>query len=172
MTGGTSGIGRAAAEAFAASGASVVIAARDAERGRAVVEDLDGEVTFFQTDVGDPDAVRHLVQEAVATYGRLDVAVKNAAGRTGTGKPTHAFEVDEFDATVDVALRGVWVGMKHQVQQMLTQDEAARQLRAHPRRSVAAVARAVGYTSRSHFSRQFKKHHGLAPSRWQREARR
>jgi NAD(P)-dependent dehydrogenase (short-subunit alcohol dehydrogenase family) len=58
MTGGTSGIGRAAAEAFAASGASVVIAARDAERGRAVVEDLDGEVTFFQTDVGDPDAVR------------------------------------------------------------------------------------------------------------------
>jgi AraC-like DNA-binding protein len=51
-------------------------------------------------------------------------------------------------------------------------DEAARQLRAHPRRSVAAVARTVGYTSRSHFSRQFKKHHGLAPSRWQREARR
>jgi len=123
VTGGTSGIGRATAAAFADHGASVVIAARDAERGRTVASGLGGEVTFVQTDVGDPDAVAHLVQETVATHGRLDVAVNNAAGRTGAGKPTHAFDVDEFDTTVDVALRGVWVGMKHQIQQMLAQDE-------------------------------------------------
>ena len=122
VTGGTSGIGRATAAAFADHGASVVIAARDAERGRDVADAMDGDVTFLQTDVGDPDAVAHLVQETVATHGRLDVAVNNAAGRTGAGKPTHAFDVDEFDATVDVALRGVWVGMKHQIQQMLAQE--------------------------------------------------
>ena len=51
-------------------------------------------------------------------------------------------------------------------------NEAGRQLRAHPHRSVAAVAQAVGYASRSHFSRQFKKHHGLAPSQWKKEAQR
>jgi NAD(P)-dependent dehydrogenase (short-subunit alcohol dehydrogenase family) len=123
ITGGTSGIGCATAAAFAAHGASVVIAARDAERGHDVANDLGGEVTFIQTDVGEPEAVAHLVQETVATHGRLDVAVNNAAGRTGAGKPTHAFDVAEFDATVDVALRGVWLGMKHQIQQMLTQDD-------------------------------------------------
>jgi NAD(P)-dependent dehydrogenase (short-subunit alcohol dehydrogenase family) len=122
VTGGTSGIGRATAAAFADHGASVVIAARDAERGRDVADAMDGDVTFLQTDVGDPDAVAHLVQETVATHGRLDVAANNAAGRTGAGKPTHAFDVAEFDATVDVALRGVWIGMKHQIQQMLAQE--------------------------------------------------
>ena len=122
ITGGTSGIGRATAAAFAQHGAAVVIAARDAERGRDVANALDGEVTFVQTDVGHPDAVAHLVERTVTTYGRLDVAVNNAAGRTGAGKPTHTFDVAAFDATVDVALRGVWVGMKHQIQQMLAQD--------------------------------------------------
>ena len=122
VTGGTSGLGRATAAAFADHGASVVIAARDAERGRDVAGAMNGDVTFLQTDVGDPDTVAHLVQETVVTHGRLDVAVNNAAGRTGAGKPTHAFDVDEFDATVDVALRGVWVGMKHQIQQMLAQE--------------------------------------------------
>jgi len=123
ITGGTSGIGRATAAAFAAHGASVVIAARDAERGHDVADALDGDVTFIQADVGDPDAVAHLVEETVAAHGRLDVAVNNAASRTGAGKPTHAFDVEEFDATVDVALRGVWVGMKYQIQQMLAQDD-------------------------------------------------
>ncbi len=124
ITGGTSGIGRATAAAFAQHGAAVVIAARDAERGRDVANALDGEVIFVQTDVGHPDAVAHLVERTVTTYGRLDVAVNNAAGRTGAGKPTHTFDVAEFDATVDVALRGVWVGMKHQIQQMLAQDKS------------------------------------------------
>ncbi|HHP7239310.1 SDR family NAD(P)-dependent oxidoreductase [Longibacter sp.] len=123
VTGGTSGIGRATATAFAEQGASVVIAARDAERGDSVVQSIEGKATFVQTDVGDPEQVARLVDEAVATHGRLDVAVNNAAGRTGAGKPTHAFDLDEFDATVDVALRGVWVGMKHQIQQMLDQND-------------------------------------------------
>jgi NAD(P)-dependent dehydrogenase (short-subunit alcohol dehydrogenase family) len=123
VTGGTSGIGRAVAAAFADSGAAVVLAARDAERGEAVARELAGEATFVPTDVGAPDRVERLVARTVATYGRLDVAVNNAAGTTGAGKPTHAFDVDEFDATVDVALRGVWVGMKHQIQQMLGQDD-------------------------------------------------
>lgn len=122
ITGGTSGIGRATAAAFADHGAAVVIAARDAERGGQVAHSLQGEVTFVETDVGDPDAVEALVAETVSTYGRVDIAVNNAAGRTGAGKPTHAFEVEEFNTTVDVALRGVWVGMKHQIRHMLGQE--------------------------------------------------
>ncbi|PQJ34807.1 hypothetical protein BSZ35_09515 [Salinibacter sp. 10B] len=124
VTGGTSGIGRAVAEAFAEHGASVVIAARDVDRGGSVAQFIDGEVTFVQVDVGKPTQIASLVEQTVATYGGLDVAVNNAAGRTGTGKPTHAFDLEEFDATVDVALRGVWVGMKHQIQQMLSKDES------------------------------------------------
>jgi NAD(P)-dependent dehydrogenase (short-subunit alcohol dehydrogenase family) len=123
VTGGTAGLGRAIAAAFADQGASVVIAARDAERGESVARDLDGTITFIQTDVGESEQVADLVEQTAATYGRLDVAVNNAAGRTGAGQPTHAFDVEEFDATVAVALRGVWVGMKHQVQQMLAQDD-------------------------------------------------
>lgn len=122
VTGGTSGIGRAVAAAFAEHGASVVVAARNAGRGDAVAQAIDG-AAFIQADVGEPDQVARLVEQTVATYGRLDVAVNNAAGRTGAGKPTHAFDLEEFEATVDVALRGVWVGMKHQIQQMLSQDE-------------------------------------------------
>jgi NAD(P)-dependent dehydrogenase (short-subunit alcohol dehydrogenase family) len=122
ITGGTSGIGRATADAFAAHGASVVIAARDAERGNAVADAIDGDVMFFPADVGAPDAVARLVERTVETYGRLDVAVNNAAGLSGAGKPTHAFELSEFDEAVRVTLRGVWTGMKHQVQQMLGQD--------------------------------------------------
>jgi NAD(P)-dependent dehydrogenase (short-subunit alcohol dehydrogenase family) len=124
VTGGTSGIGRAVAAAFATQGASVVVAARDADRGAAVAAELGGDGTFIPTDVGEPGQVRRLVQQTVETYGRLDVAVNNAAGRTGAGQPTHAFDLEEFDATVDVALRGVWVCMAHQIEQMLGQEPA------------------------------------------------
>jgi NAD(P)-dependent dehydrogenase (short-subunit alcohol dehydrogenase family) len=82
MTGGSSGIGRATALAFAEQGARVVIAARDAGRGEKVAHWIDangGDAIFVQTDVSKASAVEALVKQTVQTYGRLDYAVNNAA---------------------------------------------------------------------------------------------
>jgi len=81
ITGALAGIGRAIAEAFAKNGASVVISGRDEVKGKALEKELkaqSGEVTFIRADVRHDDEVKNLVDQAVAKYGRLDVAVNNA----------------------------------------------------------------------------------------------
>ncbi len=86
ITGGSSGIGRAAAHAFARAGASVVLAARGAERGEQVIEELraeGGEGRFLQAEVSRGEDVDRLLQSTVAAYGRLDAAFNNAATADG-----------------------------------------------------------------------------------------
>src|SRR6202046_2586463 len=81
ITGGLTGIGRAAAVAFARKGAKVVVAGRRDEAGKALVKELQAfgsEAEFINTDVRQEDDVRHMVDETVARFGRLDVAVNNA----------------------------------------------------------------------------------------------
>src|SRR3979411_1778072 len=82
ITGGLTGIGRAAAVAFAKKGANVVIAGRRDEAGKALVEELrafGSEAEFINADVRKEDDVRAMVDKTVAQFGRLDVAVNNAA---------------------------------------------------------------------------------------------
>src|SRR6476659_9680898 len=89
ITGGLSGIGRAAAVAFAKKGATVVVAGRRDEAGKTLVKELrafGSEAEFINTDVRKEDDVRALVDETVARFGRLDVAVNNAATE-GQGGP-------------------------------------------------------------------------------------
>src|SRR3954471_20263929 len=79
ITGGLTGIGRAAAVAFAKKGAMVVVAGRRDEAGKALVKELrsfGSEAEFINTDVRNEDDVRTLVDQTVARFGRLDVAVK------------------------------------------------------------------------------------------------
>jgi NAD(P)-dependent dehydrogenase (short-subunit alcohol dehydrogenase family) len=124
VTGGSSGIGRATALLFAREGASVVIAARNAERSREVVDEIaarGGEAIFVPTDVAVPAQVQGAVAAAVERFGRLDCAVNNAAGRMGAFAATADFSEAEFDETIAVDLKGVWVGMKHEIAQMLRQ---------------------------------------------------
>ena len=88
ITGGLTGIGRAAAFAFAKKGATVVVAGRRDEVGKALVKELrsfGSEAEFINTDVRNEDDVRTLVDQTVARFGRLDVAVNNAGteGRVG-----------------------------------------------------------------------------------------
>jgi NAD(P)-dependent dehydrogenase (short-subunit alcohol dehydrogenase family) len=125
ITGGTSGIGRATANAFAREGAKVVIAARGAENGSETVQAIGragGEAFFVQTDVAKSADVQALVEKTVKSYGRLDYAFNNAARTDETLAPTADLSEEDFDKTVAVNLKGVWLGMKYQIQQMLRQE--------------------------------------------------
>lgn len=121
VTGGGVGIGRATALAFAREGAQVVIGNRNAERGDEVVkaiQDAGGKASFLRTDVETEGDIKALVDHAVSTYGRLDVAFNNA-GIEGLVAPLVDQTDDNFHAVMDVNVRGVWLSMKHQIPQML-----------------------------------------------------
>jgi NAD(P)-dependent dehydrogenase (short-subunit alcohol dehydrogenase family) len=129
VTGGSSGIGRAASLAFAREGAKVVVASRGNEAGEETVraiEQADGEAVFVKTDVCEPAQVKALVAEATRVYGRLDCAFNNAATVEGFSeggfRDLAEYEEEEFDRVVDTNLKGVWACMKHEIRQMLLQD--------------------------------------------------
>ena len=123
VTGGTDGIGLATARLFAGEGACVVIAARDAQRGARVQAELcgfgglGGKVLFVRADVGQPGAAEQLVARTVAEFGRLDVAVNNAAADIRIA-PTADITEAEFDTSVAVNLKGLWLCMKHEIAAM------------------------------------------------------
>ena len=120
ITGGTDGIGLATARLFAAEGACVVIAARNAERGARVQAELcglGGRVLFVAADIGRPGAAERLVARSVAEFGRLDVAVNNAAADIRIA-PTADITEAEFDTSVAVNLKGLWLCMKHEIAAM------------------------------------------------------
>src|SRR5262249_9529331 len=104
ITGGSSGIGRATALAFAREGASVVVASRGEERGAAVVAELaalGAQAEFVRTDVSRSSDIAAVVERAVSRFGRLDIAVNNAAGiDVGVFKPLIEYDESEFDAHI------------------------------------------------------------------------
>lgn len=124
VTGGSSGIGRAAALAFAQKGARVVVAARDASRLEEVVRGIrtaGGDALFVRSDVSKAADVEALVERTVDAYGRLDCAFNNAATE-GAPHATADVDEEEFDRVVGVNLKGVWLCMKHELRQMLAQE--------------------------------------------------
>lgn len=123
VTGGSSGIGRAAAVAFAAEGASVVVAARrevESEETVQLIRDAGGEAIAVRTDVAVASDVESLVDRTVEAYGRLDCAFNNAGTSAGSGA-IHEVEEDAWDQVLDINLKGVWLCMKYQIPQMLNQ---------------------------------------------------
>src|SRR5246127_915864 len=120
ITGALSGIGRAAAVAFAKKGAKVVVAGRRDEVGKALVEELrsfGSEAEFINADVRKEDDVRTLVDQTVARFGRLDVAVNNA-GTEGKPGPVTEQTAESYAATFDTNVLGVLLSMKHEVRVM------------------------------------------------------
>src|SRR2546428_5385698 len=121
VAGASRGIGAATAEAFAAAGAAVVLAARDTAALQAVarrIESRGGQAIPVRTDVADPDSMRNLVDRALAVDGRLDAAFNNA---TDGPPPAPLAEIDpaEFDRGIATNVRGTFLGMKFQIPAML-----------------------------------------------------
>src|SRR5580693_5116532 len=120
ITGGLTGIGRAAAIAFANKGAKVVVAGRRDEAGKALARELrslGSEAEFINADVRKENDVRALVDKTVARFGRLDVAVNNA-GTEGHVGPITDQTAESYAATFDTNVLGVILSMKHEVRVM------------------------------------------------------
>jgi NAD(P)-dependent dehydrogenase (short-subunit alcohol dehydrogenase family) len=127
VTGAAAGIGRASALAFARAGARVALADVDAPGGEEtarLIQAAGGEALFVRTDVSQAQEVAALIDRVVHAYGRLDVALNNAG--VGPGRaPTHEVEEADFDRTIAVDLKGVWLCMKHEIPVMLEQGRGA-----------------------------------------------
>jgi NAD(P)-dependent dehydrogenase (short-subunit alcohol dehydrogenase family) len=123
VTGGTSGIGKATALAFGAAGAKVVFSGRREPEGEDIanlIRNSGAECLFVRSDVASETDVRSLIQKTVESYGRLDIAFNNA-GLEGSLKPLHAQSIEDFDLLMAINVRGMFLCMKYEIQQMLTQ---------------------------------------------------
>jgi NAD(P)-dependent dehydrogenase (short-subunit alcohol dehydrogenase family) len=123
ITGGITGIGRAAAVAFAKKGAKVVVAGRREEAGKALVKELRAlgtEAEFINADVRKDEDTRAMVDKTIARFGRLDVAVNNAATEGQVGPITDQTAAS-YAATFDTNVLGVLLSMKHEVRVMQKQ---------------------------------------------------
>jgi NAD(P)-dependent dehydrogenase (short-subunit alcohol dehydrogenase family) len=122
VTGAGSGIGRATAMLFAGRGYAVALVDMNEAGGReteAAIRLSGGECQFIQCNVADDDSVKHAVDQAVATYGRIDAAF-NGAGIDGEGgKLTAECSMDNWQRVIGVNLTGVWNCMRHEINAML-----------------------------------------------------
>lgn len=121
VTGAASGIGKAAAILFAKEGANVIVSDLQESEGKAVVSEIisaGGKASFFKTDVAKPEEMEALVDFAVKTYGKLDVAVNNA-GIGGEINPTADMSIEGWNKVISVNLSSLFYGMKYQIKAML-----------------------------------------------------
>jgi NAD(P)-dependent dehydrogenase (short-subunit alcohol dehydrogenase family) len=123
VTGGSLGIGKATALAFAREGARVVIASRTQETGEQVVSEIreaGGEAIWLKIDVTQAAQVESMIQGTKAAYGRLDYAFNNA-GSGGMGGLVDGMEEKDWDETITGYLRSVFLSMKYELREMLKQ---------------------------------------------------
>ena len=127
ITGALTGIGRATALAFAHEGARMVVSGRRHEAGQALaaeLRNLGAEAEFVRVDVRHDDEVRNLVDQTVARFGRLDVAVNNA-GTEGKPGPVTEQSEESYAATFDTNVLGTLLSLKHELRVMQPQGSGS-----------------------------------------------
>lgn len=142
VTGGSFGIGRATAIAFARQGASVVIADCVEDLNRETLQQIEadgGKATFIKCDVSKASDIEAMIDKTISMYGRLDFAFNNA-GIEGVAATTQQCTQENWERTLAVNLTGVWLCMKHELSHMLQQGSGAIV-------NCASVAGLVGFPS-------------------------
>lgn len=128
ITGGGSGIGRAAAKLFSREGAKVVIADINVEGGEETVQsisDAGGEAHFVRTDVSKSAEVEALISKIIEMYSRLDCAFNNAGITGGEFSSVVDHTEETWDLVFKTNLKGTWLCMKHEIPQMLKEGSGA-----------------------------------------------
>ena len=129
VTGGGSGIGRAASLAYAREGARVVAVDLNAEGGEETVQmikEAGGEAILVHADVSDPNGTQLMVDRAVEAFGSLDCAFNNAGVAGGRERRLTAdYDEEDWDRVIGINLKGVWLSMKAEIPQMLKQGSGA-----------------------------------------------
>ncbi len=121
VTGGNAGIGRAAAIEFAKQGAKVVVSGRREKEGHAVIAEikaLGGEAIFVKTDVSKASDVKVMIDQTLATFGRLDFAFNNA-GIEQALTPLPEQTEETYNQIMDINVKGVWLSLKYEIPAML-----------------------------------------------------
>lgn len=128
VTGGGSGIGRASAVAFDREGAKVVVVDISVEGGQETVrmiKEAGGEAVFIRTDVSRSAEVEAMINKVIETYGHLDYAHNNAGIEEKEPVPMADCTEENWDRTININLKGVWLCMKYEIPQMLKQGSGA-----------------------------------------------
>ncbi|MGE0409990.1 MAG: glucose 1-dehydrogenase [Amphiplicatus sp.] len=127
VTGGASGIGRAAALAFAREGARVAvadIAVKGGEETVSMIAARGGEAMFVDADMRKPASIRQMVEAVVERFGGLDVAFNNA-GRTGSFASVVECDEEEWDVVQEINVKAVWLCMKYEIPEMVKRGGGA-----------------------------------------------
>jgi NAD(P)-dependent dehydrogenase (short-subunit alcohol dehydrogenase family) len=150
ITGALTGIGRATAVAFAKEGARIAVSGRRDEAGQKLVAELrtiGAEAEYWRVDVRHEDDVRGLIDKTVSHFGRLDIAVNNAATEGSGGLVTEQ-TAERYAATFDTNVLGVLLRMKHELRVMLPQGSGSIVNVSSAYGSVGAPAAAVYVASK------------------------
>jgi NAD(P)-dependent dehydrogenase (short-subunit alcohol dehydrogenase family) len=152
VTGGTSGIGRETAVLFAKAGAKVVVAGRRESQGEETVNLIraaNGDGLFVRTDVSQASEVETLVRKAVEKFGRLDIAFNNA-GIEGVWTPIIRQSEEDWDRTIQINLKGVWLCLKYEIKQMLKQGGSGAIVNMASTMGLIGAAGAAAYSASKH----------------------
>jgi NAD(P)-dependent dehydrogenase (short-subunit alcohol dehydrogenase family) len=152
VTGGTSGIGRETAVLFAKAGAKIVVAGRREQEGQETVKFIraaGGDGLFVKADVSKASDVETLIQKTVEKFGRLDLAFNNA-GIEGKWVTIVKQSEEDWDRTISINLKGVWLCLKYEIQQMVEQGGGGSIVNMASITGLVGSAGAAAYSASKH----------------------